>query len=68
MKTEHRICVKDWEITAENGDHFEVKKGRKYRTTPDRDNGTCVVFGQFWVPVPVEHFCRSIESILAQRG
>ncbi len=56
MKVFSRICIKDWEITALNGDHFEVNRGREYTTTDDKPDGTCEVFGRFWVDVPVENF------------
>lgn len=56
MKTFNRICIKDWEITAQNGDHFEVKRANEYLTSDVLDDGTVMVFSNFWVPVPVEHF------------
>ena len=55
MQTFKRICIKDWEITAQNGDHFSVARGEEYITSPVRE-GSVVVFGRYWVPVPVEHF------------
>jgi hypothetical protein len=56
MKVFTRICIQDWSITAENGDHFEVKRGNEYTTSADRPDGTCKVFGGFWVNVPLECF------------
>jgi len=51
-----RICIKDWDVTAANGDHFEVKRGNEYTTSVDLDDGTCMVFRNFWVRVPLHHF------------
>jgi hypothetical protein len=54
-----RICIRDWSLTAENGDHFEVKWGEIVTTSSDRDDGTCSVFKKFWVPVPIICFAGS---------
>jgi len=56
MKVLTRICIKDWEVTAKNGDHFEVNRGEEYTTSEDCDDETCLVFGRYWVRVPLEHF------------
>lgn len=58
MKTLKRKCIKDWEITAGNGDRFEIKKGMEYITSKDREEGTCMVFGGFWVKVPLCNFAN----------
>lgn len=55
MNTWERIAIKDFEITAENGDHFEIKRGEKYRTSGISD-GKVTVFSNFWVKVPIEYF------------
>jgi hypothetical protein len=55
MKTFNRICIKDWEVTAENGDHFEVKRGEEVLTSAEK-NGKVIVFKNFWVPVAATHF------------
>lgn len=49
----------DWSITAENGNHFEVCRGKEY-TTSDVKEGNVVVFGRFWVPVPVANFAGEL--------
>ena len=52
-----QLCIKSFELTAENGDHFEVKQGDYYTTTKDtNDKGEVVVFRNFWVRVPESHF------------
>ena len=52
-----QICIKSWEITAQNGDHFKVAQGETYTTTvPSEDKPNVVVFSCFWAPVPKEHF------------
>ena len=60
MQTFNRICIKDWEITALNGDYFKVHRGKEYTTSPERD-GTVTVFNNFWVNVPIENFAGEIE-------
>ena len=56
MKVIMRICIKDWGVTAKNGDHFKVERGKEYTTSQNRGDGTCQVFSNYWVPVPIEHF------------
>ena len=65
MTTFKRICIHDWEVTAENGDHFKVERGREYITSavnespsigPKNEEGCVVVFDSFWVPVPANIF------------
>jgi hypothetical protein len=56
MTTFERICIKDWEVTAENGDHFKVERGKEYLTGPENEGGEVVVFSSFWIPVPVTVF------------
>jgi hypothetical protein len=53
--TYERICIEDYAVTAENGDHFEVKRGETVLTGPDKD-GECIVFKNYWVRVPTKHF------------
>ena len=55
-RTLNRICIEDWEVTAENGDHFKVHRGNEYLTGPEREDGTVIVFSNYWVPVPVVNF------------
>lgn len=55
VKTYKRVCVKTWNIEAQNGDYFEVERGKEYTTSEEKD-GHVVVFSNFWVPVPVECF------------
>ena len=57
MKPLNQIVTKDWEITATNGDHFAIKRGEKYLTSPVREEDqTVMVFSNFWVRVPASHF------------
>jgi hypothetical protein len=60
MKTFERICVKDYELTAANGDHFGIKQGEKVLTSDARD-GVVTVFKSFWVPVPIELFAAEAQ-------
>jgi hypothetical protein len=59
-----RIAARDWEITAENGDHFAVKAGKQYTTTKHpRADGSVTVFSNFWVPVPIDVFGLPDQTI-----
>lgn len=60
MRTFKRICIKDWSITANNGDHFEVTRGEEVITSSDNDDATCTVFKNFWVKVPINCFAGEI--------
>jgi len=60
MKIFNRICLKDYKLVAENGDALELERGQEYTTSPDREDGTCVVFSRYWAPVPVEIFAGAI--------
>lgn len=52
-----QLCVRSFEITAENGDHWKAEQGETYTTTiPDDEKDTVVVFSRFWVPIPKGHF------------
>jgi hypothetical protein len=56
MTTFKRIAINDWEVTAENGNHFKVVRGQEYITGPKNEDGHVIVFSSFWVPVPVSVF------------
>ena len=56
MITFKRICIRDFEITAEDGGRFEVRPGKEYITSPANEHGDVVVFSNYWVPVPVFFF------------
>ena len=61
MKTFERICIKDWETTTNNNDHFKVERGKKYTTSSEHEDGTCTVFRSSWVRVPVKNFAGEIQ-------
>lgn len=57
IATVKQICIKGFEITARNGDHWEAKQGKEYTTTPPSDEKEMVtVFSNYWVLVPKDHF------------
>ena len=57
MKTKQRLCGRKWSVTAENGDHFAVERGKEYTTTAwVHDDNTVTVFSNFWVRVPIGVF------------
>lgn len=52
-----QLCIKSFDVTAENGDHWRAEQGKTYTTTvPDDGKDTVIVFHRFWVPVPKDHF------------
>ena len=52
-----QLCIKSYEITAENGAYFKAHQGKQYTTTvPKEDKKTIVIFSNYWVPAPKEHF------------
>lgn len=52
-----QLCIKSFEITAQNGDHWRAEQGKSYTTTvPSDEEETVTVFSDFWVQVPKEHF------------
>jgi len=55
MKVGTRICIQDWSIEAQNGDRLDLKRGKEYTTSPEK-NGRVIVFSSFWVPAPVSIF------------
>lgn len=58
-----RIARKEWEITAENGDHFKVEAGKQYTTTiRPYEDGTVTLFSRFWVRVPFDVFRDPAEQ------
>ena len=58
-----QLCVKSYEITAQNGDYWKAEQGRKYTTTvPSEDNQTITVFSSFWVAVPKDHFVLAEQA------
>lgn len=60
-KVLRRLCIRDWSVTAESGDHFEVKVGELYATSAAVKDGKVTVFSTYWVPVPAE--CFTSEGI-----
>lgn len=52
-----QLCIKSYEITSQGGDYFKAQQGKEYATTlPSDDKETVMVFSNYWVPVPKEHF------------
>ncbi len=56
MQVCRRICVKKWEVTAQNGDHFELKRGEDYLTSCRTVSGVVIVLNKYWVDVPSHYF------------
>ena len=52
-----QLCIKSFEIKAENGDYWKAEQGETYTTTvPSEQDDAVTVFSSFWVSVPKEHF------------
>lgn len=51
-----RKCREAFSITAQNGDHFEIKPGNQYTTSLEGKDGKVMVFTNFWVRVPLKYF------------
>ena len=58
-KIVEQLCIKSWEISAENGDHFKVVQGKTYTTTVPSDSEYVTVFSNYWVKAPKENFVVS---------
>jgi hypothetical protein len=59
MKTFNRICIKDSVVEAANGDRQELKRGREYLTSEQKD-GEVTVFSTFWAKFPVDVFAGEV--------
>lgn len=52
-----QLCVKSYEVTAQNGDYWKAQQGKEYTTTvPERGKNKITVFSNYWVKVPKKHF------------
>jgi hypothetical protein len=60
MQTFNRICIKDYELEAKNGERLILKRGKEYTTSPEVD-GEVTVFTNFWVKIPADVFAGAIE-------
>lgn len=60
MKTFSRICIKDFSIKDRIGQCFELKRGKEYITSPEKD-GEVMIYDKFWVKVPINIFAGEIE-------
>ena len=55
MRTFHRICIEDYSI-VEGDDRLELKRGKEYTTSTEKD-GCVTVFSTYWAyGVPVSIF------------
>jgi len=62
MKTYKRTCIKEFEITAKNGDYFKAVRGKKYLTSNECKDGTVTVFKNFWIKVPINNFAEVVDE------
>ena len=56
MKTIEQLCIKSFEIKAENGDCFNAIQGRFYTTTVPNDTDFITVFSNYWVKAKKSNF------------
>jgi hypothetical protein len=64
MKVVEQLCVKSFEVTAKNGDHWKAEQGAFYTTTiPEESERHITVFSNYWVKVPKEHFVLKEEPL-----
>ena len=61
MQTFTRLCVEDYAVAAKNGDHFELKRGKEYITSPANAKREVTVYSTFWVSVPLRLFSDAVE-------
>lgn len=62
-----QLCIKSYEIEAQNGEYFKAQQGTEYTTTvPTDEKDTVTVFSNCWVPVPKEHFVVSESGTYEQ--
>lgn len=68
MNVVNRKCIKKFEVTAKNGDHFETEVGQIYTCSDQIKNGKTHVFSTYWLWIPEEYFEDAIlglgESIM----
>ena len=63
VDTVKQLCIKSFEVNAQNGDHWKAQQGKEYTTTiPSEEKDTITVFSNYWVPVPKEHFVMSEDK------
>ena len=60
-QTFKRICLMDYPIQDANGTTFTLRRAKEYITSPVREDGTVLVFSQYWVRVPVTLFAGEQE-------
>ncbi len=63
MQTFKRICIKDFKVTDDEGNHFELIIGKEYLTSAIDKKGKCVVFSNYWVKVPADCFKMDNDKI-----
>ena len=63
-----QLCIKSYEVTAKNGDHWKAEQGRKYTTTVPKDGEDYLtVFSSYWVRTPKAHFVLIVNAGLVQK-
>ena len=55
MITYNRICICDFHEEDQEGNKFEIKRGKEYLTS-EEESGMVTVFTNYWVKVPIKYF------------
>jgi len=56
MKTFNRVCIEDFTVVDADKNIAQVKRGQEYLTSEPYDDGTVIVFTNYWFKVPLIHF------------
>jgi len=56
VDTVEQLCIKSFEVKAQNGDYWKAEQGKKYTTTVPDDGDAVIVFSNFWVKAPKNNF------------
>ena len=60
MTTFQRICIQDHTIRDQEGTEFTLRRAKEYTTSAEREDGTVMVFSQYWVRVPIAFFAGAL--------
>jgi hypothetical protein len=57
VKIVEQLCIKSFTVTAQDGGYWKAEQGKVYTTSvPCSEKDTVIVFSQYWVPAPKDHF------------
>ncbi len=57
VKVIRQLCIKSYKVESFDGDFWQAEQGKIYTTSvPFEEDEFVIVFSNFWVAVPKEHF------------